>query len=109
MQRTRQRLRQRLYENSLSLAMFVLFAITLLGQSFAGLAVHNQDQEEHGEPSIGYVAYLVSPHFVEAVFENWESEFLQMAAYVVLTVMLRQKGSPESKPVHHPHSETSRE
>ncbi|MDQ3701992.1 MAG: hypothetical protein M3442_13880 [Chloroflexota bacterium] len=90
-------MRRRLYENGLSLVMFALFAITLAGQSFAGLAVYNQEQEEHGGDMLGYASYLASPHFVEAVFENWESEFLQMAAYVVLTVVLRQKGSPESK------------
>jgi hypothetical protein len=86
-------------ENSLGLAAFLLFAVSLAGQIATGFTVANDDREEHGEPPIGLSSYLVSGHFVEAVFENWESEFLQMAAFVVLTVWLRQKGSPESKPL----------
>jgi hypothetical protein len=84
-------------ENGLSITMFALFFIFLLGQSITGLSEHNQEQQEHGQPQIGYGEYLTSGHFIEAVFENWESEFLQMAAYVVLTAFLFQKGSSESK------------
>jgi hypothetical protein len=86
-------------ENSLALAAFALFAASLAGQIATGFSVANDDRQEHGQPAIGLAAYLASGHFVEAVFENWESEFLQMAAFVVLTVKLRQKGSPESKPL----------
>ena len=68
-------------------------------QSLTGLRVYNDDAAEHGERPIGYAAYLGSGHFVESVFENWESEFLQMAAFVVLTIALKQKGSSESKPL----------
>ncbi len=85
--------------NSLGLAALLLFALTLGGQVVAGYAEANDDRAAHDEPPIGLSSYLVSGHFVEAVFENWESEFLQMAAFVVLTVQLRQKGSPESKPL----------
>jgi len=77
--------------------MFLLFAVSLVGQVLAGHRVHNNDQQEHGQPAIQLTEYLRSGHFVESVFENWESEFLQMAAFVLLTAYLYQKGSPESR------------
>ena len=86
-------------DNSLTLAMALLFVVSLAGQVATGLAETNNDRAEHNEPIIGLAGYLGSGHFIEAVFENWESEFLQMGTFVVLTVALRQKGSPESKPV----------
>jgi hypothetical protein len=84
-------------DNALSLAMLILFAGSLLGQTGTGHRVYNQEQQEHGESEVSYPGYLGTGHFVEAVFENWESEFLQMAMYVVLTAVLIQKGSSESK------------
>jgi hypothetical protein len=84
-------------ENGLSIALFGLFFFSLLGQFFTGLSEYNEDQREHNQPVVSYTEYLVSGHFIEAVFENWESEFLQMASYVLLTVFLFQKGSSESK------------
>jgi hypothetical protein len=83
--------------NGLSIVLAGLFLIVLLGQALAGQRDHNNDRKHHAEPPIGFVAYLGSGHFLEAVFENWESEFLQMGCYVLLTVFLRQKGSAESK------------
>ena len=83
--------------NALSIVLFGLFAIFLVGQSLTGWRTYNSDQQEHGEETVGYGSYLTTGHFVEATFENWESEFLQMGAYVVLTVWLVQKGSSESK------------
>ena len=90
-------MRRFFYDNGLSIVLFVLFALTLVGQSFTGLSEYNDDQREHGQPTVGYAKYLASGHFIEATFENWESEFLQMAAFVVLTAFLYQKGSSESK------------
>lgn len=90
-------MRKWLRNNGLSIAMFSLFAISLVGQVFAGQRVHNAEQRTHGQPSVEMSEYLRSGHFVEAVFENWESEFLQMAAFVFLTAYLYQKGSPESR------------
>ena len=90
-------MRKWLRNNGLSIAMFFLFAISLVGQVLAGHRVHNQDQIEHEQPTVSLGGYLRSGHFVEAVFENWESEFLQMAAFVLLTAYLYQKGSPESR------------
>lgn len=92
-------MRRTLRENGLSIALFALFFFSLMGQIITGHHEYNQDQQEHGQPGVGYVEYLKSGHFIEAVFENWESEFLQMGAYVVLTVFLYQKGSSESKKI----------
>jgi hypothetical protein len=77
--------------------MLVLFLFSLLGQSIMGYHEYNEDQEEHRQPTVTYAEYHTTGHFVEAVFENWESEFLQMASYVLLTAFLFQKGSAESK------------
>ena len=86
-----------LLDNGLSLVMFGLFAVFLVAQSITGFAVYNDNQREHGEATISYSEYLDSGHFIEATFENWESEYLQMGAYVLFTVYLFQRGSSESK------------
>jgi len=86
-----------LYRNSLSLSMFVLMVIFLLGQFFTGLHEKNEELMEKGKPELTSREYLTSGHFIQSTFENWESEFLQMSLYVLLTVFLRQKGSAESK------------
>lgn len=92
--------RRFLRENALSLVLFVLFFATFLfGQSLAGHRAYNAEQKSHGEPTVSYPRYLTTGHFGEATFENWESEFLQMGAFVLLTVWLRQKGSAESKKI----------
>ena len=84
-------------DNGLTITLFVLFTFSFAGQSLTGLAKYNEDQHEHGKPAIPYGEYVTSPAFVESVFENWESEFLQMAVYVWLTSFLYQRGSAESK------------
>ena len=86
-----------LRNNGLSLVMFGLAAIFVLGLSVAGAREQGADQREHGKPAEGYGAYVTSGDFAEAVFENWESEFLQMGGYVLFTVWLVQRGSSESK------------
>jgi uncharacterized protein DUF6766 len=90
-------MRRLLRDNGLTLTMFGLFLLFLVGQSVAGEHEYNQDQAAHHQPTVGYATYLTTGAFVEATFENWESEFLQMAAYVPLTVFLFQRGSAESK------------
>jgi hypothetical protein len=96
--------------NGLSVVLLALFVVTLVGQSVAGHRHHNAEQREHGRPALGFVEYLGSPAFLEATMENWESEFLQMAAYVALTAVLFQKGSAESRDPDAPDDEeTSRE
>ncbi len=85
--------------NGLSLVLLAIFLASLMGQIIAGHAVWNDELIADGQPAIGLVAYLGSGHFVSATFENWESEFLQMGMYVLLTVWLRQRGSAESRPL----------
>ena len=90
-------MRKWIRNNSLSFVFFVLFLFALFGQVLTGYSEHNKELKEEGSPEIGMIAYLQSGHFLQATFENWESEFLQMALFVVLTISLRQKGSSESK------------
>lgn len=87
-----------LVRNSLLLIVFFLFFVTfIVGQAFVGQRVYNEEQLEHGESPVALGEYLTTGHFLEATMENWESEFLQMGAYVLLTIWFRQKGSAESK------------
>ena len=89
-----------LAQHSLSITMFLLFAVFIVLQSVAGHRTYNEEQRAHQESPITYGAYLTQGHFIESVFENWESEFLQLSAFVLFTVFLRQRGSPESKKLH---------
>jgi hypothetical protein len=92
-----------LQNNGLLLACLGLFAVFFVGMIVSGAASYNQEQQEHGSnEQVSVLAYLTTGDFVEATFENWESEFLQMGMYVVLTAFLYQKGSSESKPVNEP-------
>jgi hypothetical protein len=86
--------------NSLSLACIGLFVVFWFAQSLTGWRSDVAEMVQHGEPTISYWTYLRTAHFAEATLENWESEFLQMAAFVVLTVYLVQHGSSESKQEH---------
>jgi hypothetical protein len=90
-------MRRWLYRNGLSVTMFALFAVFLAGQAAAGHREYNAENRAHHQPAVSLGTYLHSPHFFEAIFENWESEFLQMGSFVLFTVWLRQAGSPESK------------
>jgi hypothetical protein len=83
--------------NALVLVCGGLFLLFLGAQSVTGWHVYNSGNEEHGQPTVSFPTYLTTGHFVEGTLENWESEFLQMAAFVILTVFLVQKGSAESK------------
>ncbi len=85
--------------NGLFLTLFGIFLALWFGQSLVGHRSYNADQRDHHEAPVTYGVYLTTSHFGEATFENWESEFLQMGAFVVLAVRLYQRGSPESKPV----------
>ena len=89
-----------LYENGLSLVVLVLIVLTLLGQIFTGWHDYNNELQQMQLRELSLDQYLGSGHFIEATFENWESEFLQMGLYVLLTVWLRQKGSSESKKLY---------
>lgn len=83
--------------NGMSLTMFALFVLSLIGQIISGHASYNAEEVQHGQAAIPLLEYLTSGHFVEAVFENWESEFLQMAAFVFFSSCLYQQGSPDSR------------
>ncbi len=83
--------------NNLSIVLFGLFAFSLAGHSYAGWKTYNEERQQEGQSEVRYAAFLQSSEFGETVFENWESEFLQMGFYVILTVFLYQKGSSESK------------
>ena len=82
---------------SLSWVLLGLFLITLGGQYVTGWRTYNDDQRDHGQSTVSFGKYATEGHFIEAVFENWESEFLQDSAYVTLTAFLIQRGSAESK------------
>ena len=96
-------MRDIVHENGLLLACVGLFGVFFLGMIVSGAATYNEEQREHGSAEqISVLQYLATGDFVEATFENWESEFLQMGMYVVLTAFLYQKGSSESKPLNKP-------
>jgi hypothetical protein len=88
-----------LRDHGLALVLTGMFLLFLTGQILSGHHVYNEDQVEHGDAEVTLPTYLTTSHFGEAVLENWESEFLQMGAYVLLTVWLFQRGSSESKPL----------
>lgn len=86
-----------LADRGLTLVLMLMFLISVAGQMLSGWRVENQDLLRHGQPALGLLGYLGGPAFWAALFENWESEFLQMGVYVVLTAMLVQRGSAESR------------
>ena len=90
-------MRKIFHDNGLSIVLIGSFLLILVGQAAAGFYTYNKEQQEHGQPAADFVGYLGSSHFLEATMENWESEFLQMFAFVVLTACLFQRGSAESK------------
>ncbi len=90
------------YRNSLSMVFIALFLIALVAQALTGWKEHNADLRDKEQPEIVLTEYLHSGHFISATFENFQSEFLQMALYVVLTIGLRQIGSAESKKLDGP-------
>jgi len=96
-----------LYKSSLSLAFLLLFLISFIGHAASGARKYNEEQLEHGSAEqVGTLGYMGTPQFWYESFQNWQSEFLAVLAIVVLSIWLRQWGSPESKPVHAPHSDT---
>src|SRR6187402_1635613 len=84
-------------DRALTLVLMTVFVVFLVGQGFTGFVEYNDEQTQHGQPAVTLADYLATGHPWEAVFENWESEFLQMAVFVLLTTFLIQKGSPESR------------
>ncbi|MBZ4034252.1 hypothetical protein K6T82_05705 [Flavobacterium sp. 17A] len=86
-----------LRNNGLSIVFFLLFIFSIAGQILFGYKQHNKEILEEGASAVTMAGYFSSGHFLESTFENWESEFLQMALFVILTIFLQQKGSSESK------------
>jgi hypothetical protein len=84
-------------DRGLTLSLMAMFLLFLVGQLITGIAEYNSEQEQHGHATVTMTGYLATGHPWEALFENWESEFLQMAVFVLLTTFLIQKGSPESR------------
>ncbi|GAB3695325.1 hypothetical protein GCM10027592_17390 [Spirosoma flavus] len=90
-------MKQFLRNNGLSLTLLFITLLTLFGQTLAGWHAFNEELSDYKRPEISYGEYLQTGHNIEGIFENWESEFLQMGLYVLLTISLYQKGSSESK------------
>ena len=84
-------------DNGLTIVLLALFGVSVIGQAATGLASENAELAMHGDATLTLPAYLASGAFLSSLFENWESEFLQMWAFVMLTAYLFQRGSPESK------------
>ena len=99
----------RLYEHSLSIAFLTLFLISFVLHAYGGARIHSEEAVAHGQPPQGFWSYVVSSQFWFESFQNWQSEFLSIVAMVVLSIFLRERGSPESKPVDAPHSQTGSE
>jgi hypothetical protein len=95
-----------LYANSLLIVMGLIFIASWFGQSVTAWTVYNGEQVDHEESTVGWLRYLTTPDFWEKSLQNWQSEFLAVGTMAVFTVYLRQRGSPESKPVGAPHDET---
>jgi hypothetical protein len=94
------------YENSLVLAMSAIFFATWAAQSLNNWREFNAEQLEHGGATVSWGRYLLDPGFWERTLQNWQSEFLAVGTMAVFTIYLRQRGSPESKPVGAAHDET---
>ena len=94
------------YQNSLLLAMVSVFLLTWLAQSFNNWSRFNKEQLEHDGEAVAWGEYVRDPDFWERTLQNWQSEFLAVGTMAVFTIYLRQRGSPESKPVGAPHTET---
>ncbi|MDQ3865302.1 MAG: hypothetical protein M3304_00520 [Actinomycetota bacterium] len=99
-------MRTRIYENSLLIAFALIFLASWLTQAVTGWSEYNNLQEEHDDPKIGFLTYLTRPDFWDRTLQNWQSEFLAVGTMAVLAIYLRQRGSPESKPVGARHDAT---
>jgi hypothetical protein len=99
-------LRQWLYANSLLLVMATIWLGSWFAHSVTGWSAYNAEQLEHDESTVSWLGYVGSADFWEATLQNWQSEFLAVGSMAVLAIYLRQRGSPESKPVGAPHGAT---
>ena len=95
-----------LYEHSLTLAFFLLFAVSFAWHAVGGAREYSEEQLAHGGNAVSVAEYMSSSRFWSESLQNWQSEFLALAAMALLSIFLRQRWSPESKPVGVPHSHT---
>lgn len=95
-----------LYSHSLSIAFILMFLLSFAGHAIGGTSDFNEEQRMHGGESVSVAEFVRTSQFWDQSLQNWQSEFLAVFAIVVLSIFLREKGSPESKPVAAPHSET---
>ena len=98
--------RRTLYSNSLGLVMGLLFLASWLTQSIAGVAAYNEQQLGRLEDPVSWSRYIMEPDFWDRTLQNWQSELLAVASMAILSIYLRQRGSPQSKPVGTAHSAT---
>jgi hypothetical protein len=96
------------YSHSLSVALFGLFLFSFALHALGGRAEFNESARLHGQTEVGLLAFLRQPEFWFQSFQNWQSEFLSIGVLVLLSIFLRERGSPESKPVHAPHRATGK-
>jgi membrane protein implicated in regulation of membrane protease activity len=98
--------RTALFSRSLGLLMGALFLLSWMAQSIAGLTAYNADQLADYQDPVNWTGYVTSADFWNRSLQNWQSEFLAVAAMAVFSIYLRQRGSPESKPVGESHAAT---
>jgi hypothetical protein len=101
--------RSALYGNSLLMVMVAIFLLSLFAQSVTGWNVYNDDELAHHSHAVSWWTYVGTADFWEAALQNWQSEFLAVGSMAVFAIYLRQRGSPESKPVGTPHESTGLE
>ena len=102
-------LRTGLYSNSLVIVMTTIWVLSWLAQSITGRISYNADQFDHHLAATSWSQYILTPDFWDRTLQNWQSEFLAVGSMAVLSIYLRQRGSPESKPVGEPHVVTASE
>jgi hypothetical protein len=95
-----------LYSNSLLLVMGLIFFLSWFAQSVTGWSEFNTEAAEHEESPVSWLGYVGSSSFWFDTLQNWQSEFLAVGSMAVFSIYLRQRGSPESKPVGAPHTAT---
>jgi hypothetical protein len=99
----------KIYENSLAIAFALMFFISFVLHGIGGVSDYNEDRVQAGKMAISTFHYFFTSKFWFESLQNWQSEFLAIASMVILSIFLRQKGSPESKPVDAPCSQTGEE
>jgi hypothetical protein len=99
--------RRFIYSNSLILLMTAIFLGTWFADAACGWSAYDSDQITHKQPEVSFFGYLGTSDFWQSTLQNWQSEFLAIGSMAIFSVYLRQRGSPESKPVGAPHDQTA--